>query len=239
MNYGKMNRVLGLGYRDRRDAGAALGKELLKRRDWNDPVVLALPRGGVPVAAEVARLLEAPLDILVVRKIGHPRHEEFAIGAIASGGTMVMNSQSASFLADVPQAEIDRIIAREQGELQRREKLYRGDHPATPVRGREVIIVDDGLATGATMRAAVQAIRQLQPARVTVAVPVGARESCDALEAVADDVVCVRTPEPFTAVGLWYSEFPQTSDDEVRAQLAASYRYMASRPGHLTEVSSR
>jgi len=236
MNSGKMSKALGLGFRDRSDAGAALGKELLKRHDWDDPVVLALPRGGVPVAAEVARLLEAPLDILVVRKIGHPHHEEFAIGAIASGGTMVMNSQSASYLDDVSRADIDRIIAREQGELQRREKLYRGDHPAVPIQGREVIIVDDGLATGATMHAAVQAIRQLQPARITVAVPVGARESADALEAVADDVVCVRTPEPFHAVGVWYSEFPQTSDDEVRALLAAAYRHMASRPGHLTEA---
>lgn len=148
MNSGSMKRTLGLGYRDRCDAGAALGKELLKRRDWNDPVVLALPRGGVPVAAEVARLLDAPLDILVVRKIGHPQHEEFAIGAIAGGGTIVMNSQSSGFLGDVPQADVDRVIEREQSELQRRERLYRSDHPAVPVQGREVIIVDDGLATG-------------------------------------------------------------------------------------------
>ena len=234
MNSGKKSRVLDLGYRDRSDAGAALGKDLLKRRDWDDPVILALPRGGVPVAAEVARLLEAPLDILVVRKIGHPLHEEFAIGAIASGGTLVMNNRSA---ADVSRADIERIVARERDELQRREKLYRGNHPAIPVEGREAIIVDDGLATGATMRAAVQAIRQLQPSRVTVAVPVGARESSEALEAVADDVVCVRTPEPFNAVGSWYSEFPQVSDDEVRSVLATAYEYMASRPGHLTEVS--
>src|SRR5437868_6677320 len=177
MSSGKTRHALGLGYRDRSDAGAALGKELLKRRDWEDPVVLALPRGGVPVAAEVARLLDAPLDILVVRKIGHPHHEEFAIGAIASGGTLVMNTQSDNFLGDVARGDIERIIEREQAELQRREHLYRGDRPAIPVQGREVIIVDDGLATGATMRAAVQAIRQLQPSRVTVAVPVGARES--------------------------------------------------------------
>jgi putative phosphoribosyl transferase len=215
---------LGLGFRDRRDAGAALGKELLKRRDWQDPVVLALPRGGVPVAAEVARELQAPLDVLVVRKIGHPLHEEFAIGAVASGGVRVMNSQSDDLLGTVAPAEIERIVEREQAELQRRERLYRGDHPPISVQGREVIIVDDGLATGATMRAAVQAVRQLGPARVTVAVPVGARESCDTLEAVADDVVCVRTPEPFRAVGLWYSEFQQTSDDEVRSLLATTNR---------------
>lgn len=189
--------------------------------------MLALPRGGVPVGAEVARELEAPLDVLVVRKIGHPRHEEFAIGAVASGGVIVMNTETDSFLGRVPRAEIDRIVARERLELQRRETLYRGDHPAVPVQGREVIIVDDGLATGATIRATVQAVRQLGPAHVTVAVPVGACESCDALEAVADDVVCIRTPEPFHAVGLWYSDFPQTSDDEVRSLLATADRRVA------------
>lgn len=207
-------------FRDRRDAGIALGKALLKHRDWEDPVVLALPRGGVPVAAEVARELDAPLDVLVVRKIGHPHHEEFAIGALASGGVVVINAETDSFMASVSPAEIDRIVERERAELQRREALYRGDRVAVPVEGREVILVDDGLATGATMRAAVQAVRQLRPGRVTVAVPVGARESCDALESVADDVVCVRTPEPFRAVGLWYSEFPQTSDEEVGSVLA-------------------
>jgi putative phosphoribosyl transferase len=220
-------RHLGLGFRDRSDAGAALGKALLQQRDWADPVVLALPRGGVPVAAEVARLLDAPLDILVVRKIGHPRHEEFAIGAIASGGITVMNSPSDGFLGEPPRAEVERIIEREREELQRRERLYRGEQPMASLEGREAIIVDDGLATGATMRAAVQAVRQLNPARVTVAVPVGARESCDALEAFADDVVCVRTPEPFYAVGAWYADFPQTSDDEVRSLLAAAHRHWA------------
>lgn len=220
----RKNGALSLGFRDRRDAGAALGKALLRDRDWQDPVVLGLPRGGIPVAAEVARELDAPLDILVVRKIGHPYHEEFAIGALASGGVMVMNAQSESFLGEVDRSDVDRIVRREQAELERRESLYRGSEPPIKLQGREVILVDDGLATGATMRAAVQAVRQLQPARVTVAVPVGARESCDALAAVADDVVCVRTPEPFRAVGEWYSEFPQTSDDEVRALLAAARR---------------
>jgi predicted phosphoribosyltransferase len=217
-----------LTFRDRRDAGAALGKALLRDRDWQDPVVLALPRGGVPVAAEVARELDAPLDILVVRKIGHPRHEEFAIGALASGGTMVLNPETDSFLGEVSPAEVDRIAQRERAELERRESLYRGDHAPVAVEGREVILVDDGLATGATMRAAVQAVRQLGPARVTVAVPVGAHESCDALRSVADSVVCIRTPEPFGGVAQWYSDFPQTSDDEVRSLLAAAKRQIES-----------
>jgi putative phosphoribosyl transferase len=223
----RKNGTLSLGFRDRRDAGAALGKALLRDRDWQDPVVLGLPRGGIPVAAEVARELDAPLDILVVRKIGHPHHEEFAIGALASGGVMVMNAQTDSPLGEADRADVDRIVQREQAELERRERLYRDNEPPIQLQGREVILVDDGLATGATMRAAVQAVRQLQPARVTVAVPVGARESCDALAAVADDVVCVRTPEPFRAVGEWYSEFPQTSDDEVRTLLAAARRRVA------------
>ncbi len=227
MSSGSMSgRLPGPGFRDRRDAGAALGRALLKHRDWDDPVVLALPRGGVPVAAEVARVLRAPLDILLVRKIGHPRHEEFAIGAIAAGGVQVMNAPQDSFLGDAPAGEVDRIVRRERAELQRRERLYRGEQPAVALDGREAIIVDDGLATGATMRAAVQAVRQLGPARVVVAVPVGARDSCDALQALADDVVCVRTPEPFQAVGLWYDEFPQTSDEEVRELLARAHRHL-------------
>ena len=189
-------------------------------------MVLALPRGGVPVAAEVARALNAPLDILLVRKIGHPRHEEFAIGAIASGGVRVMNRLDDGILGDVTPAEVERIVERERAELQRREALYRDGHAGVPLQGREVILVDDGLATGATMRAAVQAVRQLAPSRVTVAAPVGARETCDALQGLADEVVCVRTPEPFRAVGLWYSDFPQTSDEEVRSLLATAHRHV-------------
>lgn len=214
-------------YRDRSDAGRALGRALLQHRAWDHPVVLALPRGGVPVAFEVAQLLHAPLDILVVRKIGHPRHEEFAIGAIAAGGVRVMNERARSFLGDVPPHEVERVVAREQAELARREALYRGDRPAVPLAGREAIVVDDGLATGATMRAAVQALRQHAPARITVAVPVGAAQSCDALRAVADDVVCVRMPDPFHAVGQWYADFPQTSDEEVHALLAQARRGVA------------
>lgn len=209
-------------FRDRRDAGRALGKALLAHRRWQHPVVLALPRGGVPVAAEVARALDAPLDILVVRKIGHPRREEFAIGAIAAGGITVMNRDADAYLGNVGRDEVDRIVQREQAELRRRERLYRGAHSAVPLQGREVIVVDDGLATGASMRAAVLALRQLKPARITAASPVGARESCQALRGVADDVVCVLTPEPFYAVGVWYADFEQTEDEEVRSLLEAA-----------------
>jgi putative phosphoribosyl transferase len=214
-------------FRDRVAAGRALGQAALRLRDWDDPVVLALPRGGVPVAYEVASALDAPLDILLVRKIGHPRHPEFAIGAIASGGVTVMNSEAQGFLGDVPSADVARVVVAEQAELARREALYRGERPGLPLAGREAIVVDDGLATGATMRAAVQALRQLAPARVTVAVPVGAWETCESLRAVADDVLCLRSPEPFRAVGAWYTEFGQTSDDEVRALLRRAQRHVA------------
>ena len=220
----RQGRYLGFGFRDRSDAGQALGKALLQHRDWQDPVVLALPRGGVPVAVEVARMLEAPLDVLVVRKIGHPRHEEFAVGAIASGGVVVMNDTAQGALGDPDRAAIDRILHREQAELRRREELYRGACAVVPVQGHEVIVVDDGLATGATMRAAVQALRSMKAARITVAVPLGARETVDALALVADDVVCVRTPEPFRSVGEWYGDFPQVSDEEVHALLLAAQR---------------
>ena len=215
-------------FRDRREAGQALGDLLLRHRDWNDPIVLALPRGGVPVACEVARVLHAPLDILLVRKIGHPRHEEFAIGAIASGGITVMNAGRNELLGGVRRDEVACILAREQAELARREALYRTECAPQPVRGRDVILVDDGLATGATMRAAVDAVRQRDPARVTVAVPVGAASTCKSLRAFADDVVCARSPEPFRAVGLWYEDFPQTPDDEVRALLAQAQRRVPS-----------
>lgn len=210
-------------FHDRNEAGRALGRALLGHRAWHDPVVLALPRGGVPVAHEVAAALHAPLDILVVRKIGHPRHAEFAIGAIASGGVTVMNAERNGLFGGVTRDEVARIIAGEQAELARREALYRGDRPMVPVAGREVILVDDGLATGATMRAAVDALREMNPSHITVGVPVGAAQSCASLRSLADDLVCVRTPEPFRAVGLWYAEFPQTSDDEVRALLAQAH----------------
>lgn len=206
-------------YADRTDAGRRLAQCLLHLAA-EQPLVLALPRGGVPVAFEVAQALQAPLDILVVRKIGHPRHEEFAIGAIAGGGITVLNPHADGYLGGVSAADLERIVQRERAELQRREHLYRGGRAAHPVAGRDVIVVDDGLATGSTMRAAIAALRRRDPARVVVGVPVGARESCDLLAQEADAVVCVRKPEPFYAVGAWYADFPQTGDDEVRALLA-------------------
>lgn len=205
-----------LPYEDRREAGRVLADALAHYRGRPGVLVLALPRGGVPVAYEVARALKAPLDVFVVRKLGFPGHEEYAMGAIASGGVRVMNPLPG--LSVTPE-EVAAAVARELPELQRRERLYRGHSRAPDLHGRTVIVVDDGLATGATMHAALLGIRQQQPARLVMAVPVGAADSCDALQGVADEVVCVATPEPFRAVGLWYRQFPQTSDDEVRTLL--------------------
>jgi len=181
-------------------------------------VVLALPRGGVPVAYEVARALNAPLDVFVVRKLGLPGQPELAMGAIASGGVQVLNDE---VLAAYPvsRAELDAVAQQELEELERRERTYRDGRPLIPIGGRTVILVDDGLATGSTMRAAVLALRRLQPARVVVAVPVGASQTCQALRTVADEVICGFTPEPFRAVGLWYADFTQTTDDEVHQLL--------------------
>jgi predicted phosphoribosyltransferase len=206
-------------FRDRREAGIALAGQLQRFAHSDDTVILARPRGGVPVAYEVAMALAVPLDVFVVRKLGMPDQHEFAMGAIASGGVRVMNKEALTWHR--PPANVIEAIARtEQRELQRRERLYRGDRPLAPVEGHTVILVDDGLATGSTMEAAVTAVRRLRPARVVVAVPVGARESCRALRRIADDVVCVLTPEPFSAVGLWYVDFTQTTDDEVRELLS-------------------
>jgi len=205
-----------LPYEDRREAGRVLAGALAHYRGRPHLLVLALPRGGVPVAYEVARALKAPLDVFVVRKLGFPGHEEYAMGAIASGGVRVMNPMPGMH---VTPEEVAAAVARELPELQRREQLYRGQSPAPDLHGRTVIVVDDGLATGATMHAALLAIRQQQPAHLVMAVPVGAADSCQALQGVADDVVCVAMPEPFRAVGLWYRQFPQTSDDEVRTLL--------------------
>jgi putative phosphoribosyl transferase len=208
-------------YRDRHHAGLVLAEQLEKYRGQEGLLVLALPRGGVAVGFEVARALQAPLDIFVVRKLGFPGHEEYAIGAIASGGVRVMNPLAGQV---VSQQALDAVIERERAELQRRELLYRGQRPAVPLRGRHVIVVDDGLATGSTMRAAVEAIRQQHPAHLTVAVPVGAPDTCESLRDVADEVVCAATPSPFHAVGLWYRNFPQASDDEVRSLLEEARR---------------
>jgi predicted phosphoribosyltransferase len=208
-----------LRFRDRRDAGAVLAGRLRHLADRPDLLVLALPRGGVPVAYEVARALGAPMDVFVVRKLGLPGYPELAMGAIASGGIRAMNQDVISAYRPSA-ADIEAVIRAELIELERREREYRDHRPSLPVEGRTVILVDDGLATGSTMRAAVLAIRKLRPARVVVAVPVGARETCAALREVADEVVCAYTPEPFSAVGLWYVDFSQTTDEEVRHLLS-------------------
>lgn len=205
-------------FRDRVEAGELLAEKLADYRDRDDVVVLALPRGGVPVAREVARALGVPFDVYVVRKLGVPGHEELAMGAIATGGVRQINRDVVDALG-IPGAVIDAVAEREQLELERREQTYRGDRGPVSLANKIVILVDDGLATGSTMRAAVKAARQQQPARVIVAVPVGAPSTCADLATEADAVVCVRTPDPFVAVGLWYRDFTPTTDHEVRALL--------------------
>ena len=205
-------------FADRAEAGELLAERLTAYRDRDDVVVLALPRGGVPVAREVARALGVRLDVYVVRKLGVPGHEELAMGAIATGGVRLLNHDVIDALG-IPMNVIDAVAAREQQELARREQTYRGGRGPIALTNKTVILVDDGLATGATMRAAVMAARQQQPARVIVAVPVGATSTCADLAAEADDVVCVRTPDPFVAVGLWYRDFTPTTDHEVRSLL--------------------
>src|SRR5262245_43672343 len=183
--------------------------ERLRRFKGQDVVVLALPRGGVPVAYEVARALDAPLDIFLVRKLGVPGHKELAMGAIASGGVRVLNNDVVNYL-DIPDELVDAVTMEEQQELERRERLYRNGRPAFDVSGRTVILIDDGLATGSTMRAAIVALRKKQPAAIVVAVPVAAGESFDELRNEVDEVVCAYMPEPFYGVGLWYEDFSQT-----------------------------
>jgi predicted phosphoribosyltransferase len=202
-------------FADRKEAGIELARRLEHYRGRHDVVVLALPRGGVPVAHEVARAVGAPLDVFVVRKLGLPGHRELAMGAIASGGVRVLNEDVVGWYR-VPNKIIEEVAREEQAELQRRENAYREGRPPVELRDQVVLLIDDGLATGSTMKAAVQAVRHHAPGRIVVAVPVGAPETCRALEATADEVVCVRMPEQFAAVGLWYRDFSQTTDDEVR-----------------------
>lgn len=207
-------------FRDRIEAGRLLGRELAKRLGKQvDVIVLALPRGGVPVGFEVAKALGAALDVFIVRKLGVPGHEELAMGAIASGGVRVMNDDVLAYTRISRQA-VDVVVAREERELKRRQTAYRGNRPPLDVHGRTVVIVDDGLATGSTMRAAVAALRAMGPRQIVVAVPVGAPEACEAIRRDADDLVCLQSPEPFEAVGQWYDDFTQTSDAEVHALLA-------------------
>ena len=208
-------------FRDRRDAGRKLAWALNHYAGRNDVLVLGLPRGGVPVALEVARLLRAPLDVLVVRKLGVPGHEELAMGAIASGGARVMNDALVRQLG-VSEASIEHVARVEGEELTRRERAFRGTRPPLDVAGLAVIVVDDGIATGATMRSAVTSLKAAGAANVVAAVPVAAEDAVHLLRAEADEVVCLATPEPFLSVGQWYEEFGQTSDDEVRAALRAA-----------------
>ena len=206
-------------YGDRIDAGQQLAENLMVYANHPDVLVLALPRGGVPVGFAVAEALHAPLDVLLVRKLGVPGHEELAMGAIASGGVRVLNEDLVHFL-QIPLTVIDAVAAQEQQELDRRTLHYRSDRLPLDVHGCTVILVDDGLATGATMRAAVLTLRQQQPARIVVAIPIASSTVCHELETVADEVVCTATPEPFYAVGLWYENFEPTSDAEVCDLLA-------------------
>ncbi|MEO6421307.1 MAG: phosphoribosyltransferase [Candidatus Nitrotoga sp.] len=201
-------------FRDRTEAGRVLADRLAAYANYPDAMVLALPRGGVPVAFEIAEALNLPLDIVVVRKLGLPGHEEFAMGAIASGGARVLNQNLIRQLS-LSDEIIEHTVAREQRELERRERTYRGQRPVLNVRDRIIIIVDDGLATGSSMRAAIAALRQKRPAKLIVAVPVGARITCSELVALADEVICLETPENFSAVGLWYRDFSQITDEEV------------------------
>lgn len=203
-----------LRFRDRVEAGRILAGLLRDYAGRPDLLVLALPRGGVPVGYEVARALDAPLDVFLVRKLGMPGHPEYAIGAIATGDVRLINEEAVRAFG-ITDAELAAVTAAERAELERREQRFRGDRPLPRITGRTVILVDDGLATGYTMRAAVAALRQEHPARIVVAVPTAARETCEELGAQVDDIVCAMTPEPFEAVGLWYVNFEQTTDEEV------------------------
>lgn len=205
-------------FRNRQDAGQRLAARLTNYAGRSDVLVLALPRGGVPVAFEVAQQLKAPLDVFLVRKLGVPGHEELAMGAIASGGTRVINEDVVRYL-QIPGEVIDAVAADEQRELERRERAYRDSRPAPQVKDRVVILIDDGLATGSTMRAAAAALRKQNPSRIVVAVPVAPAETCEEFRKEVDEVVCAATPEPFQGVGLWYDNFSQTSDEEVRQLL--------------------
>ena len=210
-------------FKDRRDAGRKLAQKLTAYAGQPDLLTLALPRGGVPVAYEVARALNAPLDVFLVRKLGLPGQEELAIGAIATGGVRVLNRDIIRTLS-IPDEVINFVARRELQELQRRERLYRGDRPPPEVRDRTIILIDDGLATGASMRAAVVSSRARHPARILVAVPIAAETVCEAFRTEVDEIICAVTPEPFYGVGRWYEDFSQITDQEVRILLEEANR---------------
>jgi putative phosphoribosyl transferase len=214
-------------FKNRIEAGRFLAERLSAYANRTDTLVLGLPRGGVPVAYEVAAALSAPLDVIIVRKLGVPGHEELAMGAIASGGARFLNQDVIDYL-HIPDEVIDVVAEGEKHELERRERLYRDHRPAQSPRGRVTLLVDDGLATGATMRAAVIAAREQQPASIVVAIPVAAIQACDDLRGLADEVICLYTPEPFYAVGLWYEDFSQTTDEDVRDLLARAENKLTS-----------
>jgi len=207
-----------LPFRDRPQAGQLLSKKLAGYANREDVIVLALPRGGVPVAREIARSLRAPLDVFLVRKLGVPGQEELAMGAIASGGVRILNQDIVQTMG-IPAHVIDSVTATEVQELARRERLYRGDRPAPDVTGHAVILVDDGLATGATMRAAVAALRRMKPKRIVIAVPIAAVPTRQEFAREVDEIVCLHTPEPFFSVGFWYDDFSQTTDEDIREML--------------------
>jgi putative phosphoribosyl transferase len=217
-------------FKNRADAGRKLAARLTRYADREDVLVLALPRGGVPVAYEVPKELKAPLDVFLVRKLGVPGHEELAMGAIASGGVRVFNEELVNYLG-IPDEVIDEIAAVEQRELERRAVAYRDDRPPPQVKDRIVILIDDGLASGSTMRAAAASLRLQKPRRIVVAVPVSSPETCDEFRSEVDEIVCAVTPQHFQGVGLWYDDFSQTSDEEVRELLkraAQREQYVAS-----------
>ena len=209
-------------FEDRHDAGRAL-VPAMRDRALNDPIIIGLPRGGVPVAYEIALALKAPLDIITVRKLGAPSQPELAIGAIASGGIQALNEELIARIPGLDESVIESIVADEMRELSRRERLYRGDRPFPDLRQREVVLVDDGMATGATMRAAAEAVLSQEPSKVLVAVPTASEEAVQLLKEKVDDVICLETPSPFLAVGHFYRNFGQTSDEEVRGLLTEAH----------------
>jgi predicted phosphoribosyltransferase len=218
-------------FRDRLDAGEKLAARLTAYRGDPDVIVLALPRGGVPVAYPVARALRAPLDVYLVRKLGVPGHEELAMGAIATGGVRVLNEMVVNALR-IPESVLDAVAEKELHELERREREYRGDRARLDPRGRICILVDDGLATGASMHAAITGLRTEEPAEIVVAVPTAAPETCEMLEREVDAIICAVTPEPFYGVGMWYADFSQTTDEEVKAYLRRAAEEVSDLSGH-------